>query len=147
MKIKNFDEWNEEKKKIDAKRSTSFPSNGEIWICKLGLNIGREQNGGRKDFSRPVLVVYKFNNEMFWVVPLSTKQKDLDFYHNFTDLTKNKVSVILAQMKLVSINRFERMLYKMEKCEFEKVITKLQNFLNLKKSKPRTRRGISGSHK
>ncbi len=127
--MKDFDKWNKEKKQIDKKVSMSFPNIREVRICKLGLNIGKEQNGGKNDFSRPVLIVKKFNNQMFWAVPLSTKQKDLDFYHNFTDENGNDVSVVLAQMKLISINRFKRMLYKMEEEEFKKIVEKLRNFL------------------
>jgi hypothetical protein len=51
-------------------------------MCSLGKTLRREQDGGSQEFSRPVLVVKKFNNEIFWVVPLSTKQKPLDFYFN-----------------------------------------------------------------
>jgi len=59
----------------DAPMPPAFPKSGEVWMCTLGQNLGREQNGGPRDFSRPVLVIKKFNNEIFWVVPLSTKTK------------------------------------------------------------------------
>ncbi len=110
---KDFDKWNEQKKSIEAgiAEGGGFPKAGEVWMCAIGRNIGFEQNGGGDNFSRPVLVVKKFNNQMFWAVPLSTKQKDFDFYFNFTDRDNKKVSAILAQMKLVSVKRFKRNLY------------------------------------
>ncbi len=128
--MKDFDKWNKEKQLLNIKNSKSYPHVRDVRICKLGINIGREQNGGKKDFSRPVLVIKKFNSTMFWVVPLSTKQKKLDFYYNFTDKNGNKVAVILAQMKLVSVNRFERMLYKLDSREFRNILTKLIGFLD-----------------
>ena len=76
-----------------------FPNTSEFWMCSLGRNIGFEQNGGGNNFSRPVLVAKKFNNQMFWIIPLSTKQKNLDFYFNFTDPNGQKVSCILAQLR------------------------------------------------
>jgi len=39
-------------------------------------------------------------------VSLSTKQKDFDFYFNYTDPNSKKVSAILAQMKLVSLKKY-----------------------------------------
>ncbi len=42
----------------------------------IGKNVGREQNGSGRDFERPVLIIKKWNNEMVWGVPLSTKQKN-----------------------------------------------------------------------
>jgi hypothetical protein len=50
---------------------------------------------------------------MFWCVPLSTKQKAFDFYYNFTDPDSNKVSAIIAQMRLLSVKRFSRKLYEL----------------------------------
>src|SRR3990167_7166430 len=88
-----------------------MPQLGEIWMCALGKNIGREQNGGGKNFSRPMLVIKKFNNEIFWVLPLSTKQKKIDFYYNFKDKNNQDVSVIISQIRLIYIKRFERKLY------------------------------------
>ncbi len=80
-------------------------------MSALGRNIGYEQNGSGDNFARPVLIVKKFNNNMFWCVPLSTKQKHFDFYFNFTDPNEQKVSAILAQLKLVSVKRLKRKPY------------------------------------
>ncbi len=112
---KDFDRWNEIKKELSRAddEPTVFPKEGEVWMCSIGKNVGFEQNGAGDSFSRPVLVVKKFNNRMFWVVPLSTKQKSLDFYYNFIDPKNLRVAVILAQLRLVSIKRFRRNLYTM----------------------------------
>jgi mRNA interferase MazF len=77
----------------------------------IGKNLGREQDGGPQDFSGPVLIVKKFNNEIFWVVPPSTKQKPLDFYFNYNDPSGAPVAAVLAQLRLVSINRLRRDVY------------------------------------
>jgi mRNA interferase MazF len=130
MKI-DFDKWNEIKKSIENKFDPviKFPKVGEVWMISLGRNIGFEQNGTGLSFSRPVLVIKKFNNHMFWCVPLSTKQKEIDFYFNYTDPNNQKVSAILAQMRLVSIKRFTRDLYILDSLNFENIRNKLRAFI------------------
>ncbi|PIR41937.1 MAG: hypothetical protein COV30_00955 [Candidatus Yanofskybacteria bacterium CG10_big_fil_rev_8_21_14_0_10_37_15] len=108
---------------------THFPKEGEVWMSSLGKNIGFEQNGSGGNFSRPILVVKKFNNHMFWCASLSTKQKKFDFYYNFTDPNGEKVSVILAQLKLVSVKRLKRKLYDISNNDLVKVKDELRGFL------------------
>jgi mRNA interferase MazF len=128
---KDFDRWNEIKKRLahDAPLPAAFPKNGEVWMCTLGKNLGREQNGGPGDFSRPVLVIKKFNNEMFWVVPLSTKQKPLDFYFNYSDPSGAPVAAVLAQLRLVSINRFRGDMYVLPATLLRDLRARLRAFL------------------
>jgi mRNA interferase MazF len=129
--MKDFNRWNELKKKIDSNNDLldNFPKEGEVWISSVGLNIGYEQNGSENNFSRPVLIVKKFNNHMFWAVPLSTKQKDFDFYFNYTDPNNQKVSAILAQMKLVSVKRLKRDVYIIPNELFDQIKKKIKAFL------------------
>ena len=67
---------------------------------------------------------------MFWVVPLSTTQKDLNFYYNFIDPFERPVSVILAQLKLMSIKRCRRLLYRISTKDFVNITEKLKEFLS-----------------
>lgn len=129
--MKDFDLWNELKKKIESEKNDpdKFPKEGEVWMSNIGRNIGFEQNGSGNNFSRPILIVKKFNNHMFWAVSLSTKQKDFDFYFNYTDPNDQKVSAILAQMKLVSIKRLKRKLYDIPNKLFDQMKQKLKSFL------------------
>ncbi len=74
--LKEFDVWNSLKKKIQTDNNdiNFFPKEGEVWMSAVGKNIGYEQNGSGDNFSRPILIIKKFNNHMFWGVPLSSKQ-------------------------------------------------------------------------
>ena len=124
-----FDRWNEVKKQVDAfTPGEPFPMTREVWIGVLGKNIGVEQNGGVDNFLRPVLIVKKFNNTMFLVVPLSTKQKPYDFCYNFIDLNGVKASAILAQIRLVSIKRLKRKLYDFPIKDFRQIKFRLRSF-------------------
>lgn len=128
---KDFDKWNSVKKKValDIYESNIYAKEGDVWMAILGKNIGFEQNGGGDNFSRPILVIKKFNNKIFWVIPLSTKQKDVDFYYNFSDPKGGNVSAILAQLRLVSIKRFKRKLYFIENTHLQKIKIILRNFI------------------
>ena len=131
--LNDFDKWNELKKKIDADvkiiTPDRFPKEGEVWMSATGKNIGFEQNGSGDNFSRPILIIKKFNNHMFWAVSLSTKQNEFDFYFNYTDPDGNHVSAILAQLKLISIKRLNRKLYDLPVEQLKAIKSKLKDFL------------------
>jgi mRNA interferase MazF len=111
----DFDLWNARKKHIDAK--------------DIGRNIGYEQNGPSPRFMRPTLVVKKFNNQLVWTLPLTSKQKSLDFYFNFIEPDGSKAAAILSQLMPASTKRMETMLYKMPKEIFLEIKRKLKNYL------------------
>lgn len=129
--MEEFDIWNNLKKDIEAKNGdpNRFPKEGEVWMSNIGRNIGFEQNGSGTTFSRPILIVKKFNNQMFWIAPLSTKQKELDFYFNYTDPHGQKVSAILAQLKLMSVKRIKRKMYDLDGEKLRQIKIRLKTFL------------------
>jgi len=55
----------------------SGKSGGVAW----GGNIGHEMDGKNKDYNRPVLVLRKFNKQIFRGIPLTTKIKLSPHYH------------------------------------------------------------------
>lgn len=128
---KNFDYWNDLKKGIDKTEIVpeKFPKEREVWMSSLGQNIGYEQNGSGNNFIRPVLVIKKFNNQMFWIVPLTTKQKEFDFYFNYADPNNQEVSVILAQIRLVSVKRFNRKMYEIPNDIYIQIKENIKSFL------------------
>lgn len=125
--MNEFDIWNDLKKKIESAEyvPNKFPEEGEVWITIFGKNVGYEQDR----FARPGLVIKKFNNRMVWIVPLSTKQKDFDFYFNFTDPRGVPVSAILAQLKLMSTKRLEAKLYRIDIDAYLNIKEKLRSFM------------------
>lgn len=77
---KDFNNWNLLKKILDDKKSYPNIRQREIWWTSIGINIGHEENGKGGSYSRPVLVVRKFNKHIFLGVPLTTKIKDNPYY-------------------------------------------------------------------
>ena len=131
--MKDFDRWNNTKKSLESFERVDrlFPLKGEVWIIYVGTNIGYEQDSNSLDFTRPALVIRKFNNKMMWIIPLSNKQKNFDFYFNFIDPRGNKVSVILAQLKLVSVKRFKRKMYEISDDLFLEITKKIIALLKI----------------
>ncbi|KKW10391.1 MAG: Growth inhibitor [Parcubacteria group bacterium GW2011_GWA2_49_9] len=73
---KNFDAWNEDKKKLDRMRSDFDFHEREIWWCAIGINVGSEQLSFSADFSRPILVVRRLSPNVFLGIPFTTKTDD-----------------------------------------------------------------------
>ena len=73
----DFDRWNGIKKATDAAEENArlFYREGEIWWVRLGKNIGYELDGKSREFTRPVIVIKKYNQYSFLALPLTTAQK------------------------------------------------------------------------
>lgn len=102
---KDFLRWHNKKEKVEKKEKRVFFHEREIWWCSLGVNVGLEQDGKGDNFSRPVLVFRKFNNEVFWGVPLTTSTKEGKFYVPI-DLGDGELrKAILSQLRLIDAKR------------------------------------------
>lgn len=80
---KKFDEWNLEKSKIHYSNPIRTITEGEIWWCALGENVGVEINGKNNLFSRPIIILRKFSKLSFFGIPLTSKSHDGSWYVYF----------------------------------------------------------------
>jgi mRNA interferase MazF len=102
----------------------------EIWGCKLGENIGFEQDGKGDSFLRPVLILRKFNQEVLWTLPLTTaKKENHPYYFNFSFQENVQSSAILSQIRLIDAKRLNHQLGYMNKSDFTEVKKKLKELL------------------
>ena len=124
-----FDEWNEEKKFLHLSliKKPRFHER-EIWWCSIGKNLGDEQDGKNAFFERPVLILKKFNDYIAWVLPLSSKLKIGPYYYAIL-LNKQYRSIILSQLRLVSVKRFRRIMIKIPSAQFRLIRAKIKNLL------------------
>jgi len=122
---KDFDNWNKEKKELEnTGHSTLSFHEREIWWCSIGLNLGDEQDGKNELFERPVLILRKFNNKIAWVLPMSTKQRN-DIYHHSLIYDGKAFTVLLSQIRLLSVKRFRRFIRKISPNQFKLIQKKL----------------------
>ena len=131
---KDFKKWHEKKSHVNAIPERPFFHERGIWFCYVGVNIGFEQDGGGDEFLRPVLVVRKFNNSIFWGVPLTKVQKRLkkraeQFYFDFSFIDGVRSSAILSQLRLIDARRLSRHIGTMNDEEFLALTEKLKALL------------------
>jgi mRNA interferase MazF len=129
---KDFDKWNIEKKIVDGKiinRDLFFYAR-EIWWVSAGLNVGVEADGKNDNFERPMLIVKKFNSDMVWVLPLTTKGKKNKYYYKL-EYEMIKSWVVLSQIKTISTKRLLRKVGSISENDFKEVVSKLQNTLKI----------------
>ncbi len=117
----NLDQWNDLKKKLDSHQKSPSFEEREIWWCSIGLNVGHEENGKSELFSRPVLVVRKFNRHIFLGIPLTSKIKEHHkFYHKIHFKDKEQ-SVMLSQARVWESRRLTRVIGKLSAEQFQEI--------------------------
>ncbi|HEY9582711.1 MAG TPA: type II toxin-antitoxin system PemK/MazF family toxin [Candidatus Paceibacterota bacterium] len=107
---KDFLKWHKCKQVIQNEHPRLFFHEQDIWFCHLGENVGVEQDGRGDEYMRPVIVLKKFNNEVFWAVPLTMTQKKNKYYFAFKFKEGEVSTAILSQLRLIDAKRLR---YKM----------------------------------
>ena len=116
---KDFDGWNEEKKKINEKEISFYYHEREILWSSIGVNIGSEMDGKNSNFERPVLILKKINRNQFLGIPLTSKEKDGDFYVRiqYSD-DKGVGTANMSQVRVFSSKRLLRKIGLVKKKDF-----------------------------
>jgi mRNA interferase MazF len=119
MMEKDFDKWNLQKKDIDKKeiKFDLFFHEREVWWCAVGVNIGIESDGKNENFERPVIIIKKFNGQMLWVIPLTSRERKGEHYVKVS-YEKGISWACLSQIKTVSTKRLLRKVGMVSKDEF-----------------------------
>lgn len=125
---KEFDKWNKTKKSINIKPDNFGVHEREIWWLSLGVNIGVEIDGKHEGFERPALVLRKFNRQMVWVLPTTTRGKDVRFYEKFL-FDGREYFVVLTQLRTVSTKRFIRKIGMMSQADFTRISARAAQFI------------------
>jgi mRNA interferase MazF len=123
---KDFDEWNKIKKEVNAfeLRRDFFYHQREVWWCAIGVNVDVETDGKQVNFERPVLVLQKFNKEMFWGVPPTSRERTGEFYEKITH-EKGVAWAMLTQIKTFSSKRLLRKVGMIPEEDFAKIQKRL----------------------
>ena len=78
---------------------------------------------------RPVVILKKFNNEICWCVPLTTREKKGKHYFSFDFGTKEKSTAILSQLRLLDVKRLQYKIGNIDQKDFEELKRKIRQFL------------------
>ncbi|PHS56962.1 MAG: transcription elongation factor GreAB [Sulfurimonas sp.] len=128
--MERYDEWNEIKKHTQKKEFTFTIKSREIYWVKIGQNIGSEEYGKDKDFTRPVIIIRKLTKDLFIGIPLTTTPKDNDYFHKFiyNNRTRGQIenSAMILQLRTFSIKRVLNKIGKTNQEDFEQIVKKMQ---------------------
>jgi len=128
---KDFDGWIGKKKHFHYQEKTSpLFKERDIWWVSVGVNVGFEEDGKNSNFVRPVLVVKKFNRELFLGIPMSTKLKDNKYYIPVS-VKKETVSVMTSQLRVFSSKRIWNKLAELDEGDFFRVLEEVGKFFIL----------------
>ena len=119
--IKDFDGWNKEKKRINDTNPPVFFHTREVWWCKLGINVGFEQDGKNKQFSRPVVILKTYSTNAALVVPLTSKNKKGTYYFDIGRVDGRSAKAVLSQIRFLDKRRFINKVDTINKEIFEKL--------------------------
>ena len=131
--IKDYDGWNNLKKKIDTDVDSPFFYEGEIWWCSLGVNIGVEIDGKEGLFNRPVLIIKKINLQSAWVAPLTSTFKNHLYIYPLTTITSN---ISLSQMRSISSKRLSRRVVRISMKEYVHIIIRIKYIFTFQNETP-----------
>ncbi len=125
---KQFKKWITKKEELDNKKNSWHFHEREIFWCGLGENIGDEENGKSEVFSRPVLIIRKFNKNLFWGIPLTTKIKENQYY---TKITFKRVEqcAMITHLRLMDAKRLYDKMGQLNKKDFQKIKDAVKNCL------------------
>lgn len=123
-----FDNRNTNKKQLNTNKSHVFFKERDIFFIAMWKNIHFEQNGKWTDFSRPIVVIKKFNNDIFRWIALSTKIKSGKYYYNFS-LNQIQQSAILSQLRLYDSKRIIKKIWMINEQDFFALKQKIKSLL------------------
>lgn len=118
---KDFDGWNERKKKLHQRLDVPFFHRRELWWCSLGVNVGFEQDGTGNEYSRPVLILKGLSERTCLVVPLTTSMKSHRLRPSVGVVENKEARALLSQMRVIDTKRFMDKIGYLDQKIFEKI--------------------------
>lgn len=126
---KDYQFWHKLKTYINNASYRVKFKEGDVWFCRLGMNIGSEQDGKGEHFLRPILVLKKFNSQVFLAIPLTKTAKTGRFYYSFQLKDSVASTAILSQIRLVDAKRLKYQIGRLNKENMFQIKQKLKQLL------------------
>ncbi|MBX2866868.1 type II toxin-antitoxin system PemK/MazF family toxin [Candidatus Kaiserbacteria bacterium] len=126
---KDFDGWNQDKKQIQEREDILFYKQREVRWCRLGVNVGFEQDGTGTAYARPVLILKGFSKHACLVVPLTTSTKENPYHVSAGKIERKEAFAIISQIKCIDTRRLDQRLGWVEKPNFKKIQKAIKDML------------------
>ncbi len=128
--LEEYDKWNIVKKRAQITNNAVGFKERDIYWLRLGKNIGSEEYGKGDEYQRPVVIIKKLTNELFFGIPLSTILKDGSYFYTFSYRDKKGKArtncVMLLQLKAFDKKRLMGRIGMMPKEDFKNLLAKLR---------------------
>ena len=136
MYFKDFDSWNEVKKRVNKEKQGVYIRAGELRWSAIGVNVGSEMDGKGRSFTRPVLVINIVGPYLALVIPITTKVKNVPGYISFSWKGENQ-SICIHQMRVISQKRILDRIGKISEKKLSAMKQNVIKFFSLSKLRQR----------
>jgi len=123
---KDFDFWNVKKKNAELEESRLYTTR-EIWWCRLGLNIGFEQDGSGEEFLRPCIIVRGFGPRVCMVIPLTKSGSKHPLRVPIGEVDGKTATALLSQIRSIDTRRLVEKVGFLNKEKFEELRKNARN--------------------
>lgn len=130
--MKDFDSWNEEKKKTHANEDyLPLYHERDVRWCRLGVNVGYEQDGTGSDYARPVLILKGFSRHVCLVLPLTTSTKKNNYHVALGKIGEEEKDsfAIISQLRLIDTRRLDQRIGIIDKDMFDTIRKAVKDLL------------------
>lgn len=126
---KDFDGWNNEKQTTHARKDVLLYRERDVRWCRLGVNIGYEQDGTGADHSRPVLILRAFSRSVCLIIPLTTSTKQNPYHVSVGTIGNRKAFAIISQLRLIDTKRLDQKIATLDKDIYESIRKTVKDML------------------
>ncbi len=126
---KDFDQWNEKKKKLDVRADAPFFHERQIWWCSLGLNVGFEQDGSGDEHKRPILVLKGLSRQTCLVIPLTSSPQRHALRPSIGMIEGKEAHALLSQIRVIDAKRLVRKVVYLDEKIFERIRKTVKDML------------------
>lgn len=125
---KLYDDWNTKKRDLNSRISQYF-NEAEIWWVSIGINVGVEIDGKGRNYSRPVLILKKFNMHAFLGIPLSSVGKVGKFIFTINEVYDKTAFANISQIRVFSSKRLGTRMCLLEYNQFTSIKRNIRDII------------------
>lgn len=108
---KDFQSWCSKKHEIHEQAAFPLFKERDVWWCSVGTNVQHEIDGKGQAFSRPVLILRRYNNVTFLGMPLTSNAKENYWVLPIGEHQGEMQYGVASQVRTFSAARLTRRLY------------------------------------
>ena len=123
---KDFDAWNEVKKKVNTELPRLYTVR-EIWWCRFGTNVGTEQDGKGEWRIRPGVIARGFGPDGCLIVPLTTAGREHPLRISVGLIEGEQARANLSQIRVIDTRRLVEKIGFLDQNIFDELRKALRN--------------------